>query len=159
MILRLVPDGRPVNVGIHPGLVFEKRFLNHGRMNIEHVGLNHPDPAAAAEWYVKNLSMTIARRGGPPAHGRFLADARGEMMVELYHNAKAPVPDYHALNPLVLHLAFHVDDVPATRQQLLQAGATAEGEAFTNDAGDQLAMLRDPWGFPVQLVTRAEPMI
>jgi len=128
-------------------------------MNIEHVGVNYPDPVAAAEWYCKNLGMTIARQSGPPNHGRFLADARGQMMIELYKNAKAPVPDYRALNPLVLHIAFQVDDVAAVRQKLLQAGATAEGEVSANDAGDQLAMCRDPWGFPVQLVKRAEPMI
>jgi hypothetical protein len=28
-----------------------------------------------------------------------------------------------------------------------------------SDGGDDLAMLRDPWGFPVQLVRRAKPMI
>jgi hypothetical protein len=41
----------------------------------------------------------------------------------------------------------------------LAAGATAEGEVTTTDAGDHLAMLRDPWGFPVQLVYRRDPMI
>jgi catechol 2,3-dioxygenase-like lactoylglutathione lyase family enzyme len=128
-------------------------------MNIEHVGVNYPDPVAAAEWYVKHLGMKIARQSGAPNHARFLADARSQVMVELYCNAKAPVPDYRAINPLVLHLAFFVDDVPGVRQKLLQAGATAEGEAFVSDSGDHLAMLRDPWGFPVQLVKRAKPMI
>jgi len=139
--------------------VFEKPFHKHAGMNIEHVGLNYPDPVAAAEWYGKNLGMTIARRSGPPNHGHFLADARGQMMIELYKNAKAPVPDYRALNPLILHIAFQVDDVAAARQKLLQAGATSEGDIVTNDAGDQIAMLRDPWGFPVQLIRRTKPMI
>ena len=32
------------------------------------------------------------------------------------------------------------------------------GEAETSPAGDDLAMLRDPWGFALQLVKRAKPM-
>jgi len=43
-------------------------------------------------------------------------------------------------------------------RSLLQAGATTEGEVTTTPFGDDLAMLRDPWGFAVQLVKRAVPM-
>ena len=81
------------------------------------------------------------------------------MMFELYHNATAPVPDYRAIHPLTLHVAFFVDDVADVRSKLLQAGATAEGEISSNDEGDQFAMLRDPWGLAVQLVKRTAPMV
>ena len=37
---------------------------------------------------------------------------------------------------------------PATRARLLAAGATAEGDVIKNDQGDEVAMLRDPWGLP-----------
>jgi len=37
--------------------------------------------------------------------------------------------------------------------------ATPEGEPFTNPAGDEVAMLRDPWGLAIQLIHRADPMI
>jgi len=80
-------------------------------------------------------------------------------MIEIYNNPKAPVPDYRAVNPLVLHLAFAVDDMSATRARLLRAGATADGEMTVADNGDELAMLRDPWGFAVQLVKRRAPML
>lgn len=128
-------------------------------MNIEHVGLNVPDPVAAAEWYCKNLGMKIVRASGPPVFGHFIADSRDQMLLEFYRNPAAPVPDYRTMNPLVLHIAFQVDDVAATRAKLLQAGAVAEGEISGNDAGDQFAMLRDPWGLAVQLVKRAKRMI
>jgi uncharacterized glyoxalase superfamily protein PhnB len=81
------------------------------------------------------------------------------MMVEYYHNAAAPFTDFKSLHPLSFHLAFQVDDVSRVRARLLQAGATDEGEPSGNDRGDQFAMLRDPWGLPVQLVKRHQPMV
>jgi uncharacterized glyoxalase superfamily protein PhnB len=41
----------------------------------------------------------------------------------------------------------------------MKAGATPEGNVTTNDTGDTVAMLRDPWGIPVQLVSRVNRMI
>jgi len=128
-------------------------------MNLEHFGLNHSDPVAAAAWYEQNLGMKIARKFGPPAHGHFLVDARGQMMLEFYHNALAPVPDFQVINPLSLHVALQVDDVPAARERLIKSGATAQGNVTSNDDGDQLAMVRDPWGLPVQLVKRSQAML
>ena len=128
-------------------------------MNIEHIGFNIADPVAAAEWYCKNLGMTIARQSGPPANGRFLADTRGKMMLEFYHNSKVAVPDYRNLHPIALHVALNVDDVAAARASLVKAGGTAEGEVTTNDDGDVLAMVRDPWGLTLQLLKRAKPLL
>jgi glyoxylase I family protein len=127
-------------------------------MNIEHVAFNVADPVAVARWYIDHLQMQVMRTSGPPTHTHFLADANGRSMIEIYHNSKATVPDYRAMNPLVLHLAFAADDVRATRTRLLKAGAAAEGEMTVADNGDELAMLRDPWGFPIQLVKRHAPM-
>ncbi len=128
-------------------------------MRIEHVAYNVADPIAMTEWYEQHFGMRTVRSFGPPTNTRFVADASGQMIVELYRNAKAPVPDYRKMDPLVLHLAFQVDDVRATRAQLLQAGATAEGEMAVTDSGDDIAMLRDPWGFAVQLIKRRVPML
>ena len=128
-------------------------------MHLEHVAYNVPAPAAAAEWYSQNLGMTVPRKFGPPANGHFLASGREQVMLEFYNNSKVKVPDYHALDPLVLHIAFAVEDVAAVRTRLLGVGATPVGEISTNDDGDTLAMLRDPWGIPLQLVKRAKPMI
>jgi len=128
-------------------------------MNLEHVAFNVADPAAVADWYCKNAGMKIVRQSGAPAFGHFVADARGQMMLELYHHPTASVPDYRAMNPLVLHIAFQVDDVAAVREKLIQAGAAAEGDIFSNDDGDHLAMLRDPWGLALQLIRRTRRMI
>jgi hypothetical protein len=59
---------------------------------------------------------------------------------------------------MVLHVAFGVSDLKSERQRLLLAGATAVGDVTVTPAGDELAMLRDPWGLAVQLVKRAKPL-
>jgi uncharacterized glyoxalase superfamily protein PhnB len=56
-------------------------------------------------------------------------------------------------------LAFWTEDVAGTRARLIAAGATPEGEVAETPAGDQLAMLRDPWGIPIQFVRRTARMI
>src|SRR5277367_2235628 len=127
-------------------------------MKIEHVAFNVAEPVAMAHWYTEHLQMRVARISGPPWHAHFLVDCADESMIEIYYNPKAPVPEYCKMDPLILHLAFAVDDVQATRSRLMKAGAIAEGEIDTNPYGDKLAMLRDPWGFAVQLVKRGAPM-
>ncbi len=129
------------------------------RVRLEHIGLNVADPVKAAQWYAENLGMKIMREGPAPAHARFLADAGGNIMLELYHNPPDAVPNYATMDPLLFHVAFMVDDVDAIRSKLIAAGATAVGEVTTTPAGDKLAMLRDPWGLAIQFVRRADPML
>ena len=128
-------------------------------MDIEHIGYQVPDPVAAAQWYVEHLGLRVARSFGAPAFAQFLADSSGHVMIEIYNNPAAPMPDYRAMSPLVLHLALECQDVEGVRARLLAAGATAEGDVVRAPNGDMLAMLRDPWGFPVQLARRAVPML
>ena len=128
-------------------------------MKIEHVAFQVPDPVALADWYVEHLGLRIKRSTGAPGHARFLADDGDAVMIEVYNNPSVTTPDYRGGDPLVLHLAFHVADVAATRERLLAAGATPAGDVVVSDAGDHLAMLRDPWGMAIQLVRRRDPMI
>ncbi len=127
-------------------------------MKIEHVAYQVPDPAAAADWYVRHFDFEIKRSADQPVPVRYVADSSGTVMIEIYNNPKAPIPDYASMDPLVLHLAFKSEDVAGDRQRLIEAGATPVGE-ITDVRGDQLAMLRDPWGVPIQLCKRAEPMV
>jgi catechol 2,3-dioxygenase-like lactoylglutathione lyase family enzyme len=128
-------------------------------MKIEHVAFQVADPTAFAAWYVQHLGLAVKRAQTVAPFGHFLADDGGAVMIEVYRNTSVDVPAYGAMNPLQLHLAFWADDVARTRARLLEAGATAEGEILRNENGDTVAMLRDPWGLPVQLVERAAPMI
>ena len=128
-------------------------------MKIEHAAYQVEDPVAVARWYVEQLGLTVKRAQDERPFGQFLADDGDTVMLEFYNNPKVPVPDYRAIDPLILHIAFWTDDVEATRARLLAAGASAVGEALVTPAGDHVAMLRDPWGLAIQFVHRAAPMI
>ena len=128
-------------------------------MKIEHVAFNVEDPAAAAQWYVDNLEFELRRKNDEHPFAHFLVDDSGTVMIEIYGNRDAPLPRYRDMNPLVLHLALLSDDIGADIGRLTSAGAVQVGETQTTPQGDQLAMLRDPWGFAVQLVKRDSPMV
>ena len=128
-------------------------------MKLEHVALQVADPVGLSRWYVEQLGLTVKRAQAASPFGHFLADDGDAVMLEFYGNPRIPVPDYARMEPLALHLAFHVEDVAGTRARLIKAGATPVGDVESNDVGDEVAMLRDPWGIPVQLVRRRERMI
>jgi len=133
--------------------------LMNGKPNFEHVAINVKDSAAMADWYVENLGMKIMVKGDPPNNVRFVSDAGGNMMFELYSNSDALIPDYPNQDMLVLHIAFEVDDVKETCDKLVKAGAAWDKELTVTDSGDEIATLRDPWGVAIQFVKRAKPMI
>ncbi len=127
-------------------------------MKIEHTAYQVEDPVAVARWYVQHLGLTVKRSWPDRPFAHFLADESGQAMLEFYNNPRAPVPDYRTIDPVVLHIAFVAEDVPATRARLVAAGATAAGDIVVSDAGDEIAMLRDPWGLPIQFLKRKVPM-
>ena len=61
-------------------------------LNVEHVACNVSDPAAMAARYVDNLGMRILRRNTAAPYIHFLADARGQVAIEIYSNAADPCP-------------------------------------------------------------------
>jgi hypothetical protein len=48
--------------------------------------------------------------------------------------------------------------VAELREKLLAVGATEEGGVIVTEDGDEMTLLRDPWGLPFQLVRRKVPM-
>ncbi len=132
---------------------------NNNRIRLEHVAINVENPVSMAKWYGENLGMKVVRKGPPPINMHFISDAGGNMMLEIYQNPPDAVPDYASMDPLLLHIAFMVDDVKDIRKKLIAAGATAVGEVTVTPAGDELAMLRDPWGVAIQFVKRGKPML
>ena len=128
-------------------------------MKIEHVALFVQDPVSVARWYEEHLGLRVVRSSEQrPALTRFLADSEGTTVLEIY-SGTLPVPSYAAMDPLLLHVAFATDDVSGTRERLLLAGATAQGDVTVTPTGDRLAMLRDPWGLALQLAQRATPLV
>lgn len=127
-------------------------------MKIEHVAFLVEDPASMAHWYEEHLGLQTVRSSGPPGDARFLADGEGESVLEIYRGT-LPTPDYRSMDPSLLHVAFATGDVPGTRARLLAAGATPVGEVSVLDSGDEMAMLRDPWGLAIQLARRRQPLV
>jgi catechol 2,3-dioxygenase-like lactoylglutathione lyase family enzyme len=127
-------------------------------MKIEHVALQVADPAAMAAWYVEHLGCSVARTGGAPASIHFLRDSAGTSMLEFYRNPRVAVPDYASMDPMLVHVAFVSADPEADRDRLIAAGATIADDLVRSPSGDELVMLRDPWGVALQLVRRAQPM-
>ena len=127
-------------------------------MKLEHVALLVADPVAMAAWYEAHLGMRVVRKGDAPGHARFVADACGASVLELYAGA-LPVPDYAAMDPALLHVAFADDDVTGTRARLIAAGAVPVGDVVLTPTGDEFAMLRDPWGLALQLARRTRPLV
>jgi catechol 2,3-dioxygenase-like lactoylglutathione lyase family enzyme len=128
-------------------------------MRVEHVAFQVDDPNAVSKWYCDNLGMRQVRQGPGPTFMTFLADDGDNVMFEIYNNSEVETPDYSAQNPLLLHLAFSSEDVDGDRGKLIAAGATPVGGVWHREDGDVLAMLRDPWGLAVQVLSRKEPML
>lgn len=127
-------------------------------MKLEHIALNLPDPQAAAAWYAENLGLRIVKANGNAPFEHFLADEGGSVL-EFYNNPAAERPNYAAMNPFTLHLAFATEDIIAAHERLLAAGAAAAGAVETTPVGDQIVFLRDPWGVALQLVSRKVPLL
>ena len=86
-------------------------------------------------------------------------DDSGTVMLEIYGNASAAKLDFPKVEPPALHLAFVSHDIAADVKRLTAAGATIVADMHELPPGDTFAMLRDPWGVPLQLVKRKTPMI
>lgn len=126
-------------------------------MKIEHMALNVADPVGMAAWYCQHLGMRVVRHSTGPSKAHFIAD-EGATILEIYCNPPDKVPDYRSMDPLQFHLAFHSADPVADSRRLQAAGASFVSESVLED-GSQLAMLRDPWGVPLQLCKRAKALL
>lgn len=128
-------------------------------MKIEHFAYQVEAPKLIAAWYCNHLNFIIKRHADHPILVYFLSDETGQVMIEIYNNPKITVPDYYAMDPLTLHLAFVCTEVTKTVERLIKAGACLVSGPEIIVSGDELAMLRDPWGLSIQLCKRANPMI
>jgi glyoxylase I family protein len=127
-------------------------------MKLEHVALNLSDPQGAAAWYAEQLGLHLVKANSEAPFEHFLSDEGGSLL-EFYTNPAGDLPDYAAMSPFTLHLAFAAHDLEAAYEKLLAAGATAAGDITQTPAGDRLVFLRDPWGVALQLVQRRTPLL
>jgi len=126
-------------------------------MRLEHFALNVPDATAHADWYVRHLGFSILRRLDTPPFRRFLADDTGRVIVELYTDSRARIPDYKTMDPLCFHVAVVSTDASTDRRRLEAVGATHVAPDEPQLDATRLIMMRDPWGVALQLCQRAQP--
>lgn len=131
-------------------------------MKVEHIGLQVEDPVQMCEWYCLHLGFQVKRKQDTPPFTMFIADSDNSLMLEIHRHEEVPIciPDYRNMDPLLLHLAYEVgeESVKDVAKRLIAAGATSAKPLVVTAAGDELWMLRDPWGLPIQLTKRAQPM-
>lgn len=125
-------------------------------MRVEHIAFNVEDPQAMCQWYCEHLGMRVAMKA---EKAYFLSDETGHGIIEIYNNPPDQVPDYPAMDPLLLHLAFRSEDLLKDHQRLVAAGAAPEKLIPTADDQYGVFFLRDPWGFTIQLVRREQDFL
>ncbi len=118
-------------------------------MKLEHVAFDVPEPEKLIAWWCEHLGF---RRSAPGS--AFIIDDSGTMGLEFYRTGETPsAPDYAAGHAMTLHVAFVSDDVQADVDRLVAAGAKLETLNLESPAF-HMAILRDPWGVPIQLCKR-----
>ena len=125
---------------------------------VEHVAWQVKDPVAVAKWYCDNLGFRVLRKLDKTPMTHFIEDASGKVVVEIYNNPAATVPDYPAMHHLHLHLAFVSENPDADRDRMVRLGCKVTEDIVT-PAGDKLVMVKDPFGFAIQFCKRAVPML
>jgi glyoxylase I family protein len=136
-----------------------KPMLEFTGLYLEHFAINVADSREIAKWFSKNLEMIVLRDGKAPSYGMFIADAGKSMMFELYQNKDFPAVNFDSVNYQTFHIAFMVQDVQTVKAILVASGAKIAEDIKRTPSGDDVLMLRTPWGWPIQLVKRVNPML
>ena len=138
-----------------------KPILKGEGLRFEHIGINVEDVHKTENWYLENLKMIVIResKSNKPDYSCFISDAGKHIMLELYHTDKAPVINFNEISVGSLHLASMTNDVYAVSEKLAKAGAKEIQDIIKVPGGDLILGLSDPWGFPLQFVTRTDPML
>ncbi len=132
------------------------KFIN---IRPEHFATNTINSRAKAKWYSDNFGMLVLRQGGLPDYGTFVSDSGKNMMLEIYQKKEFPVIDYDKINPVSIHLAFEVNNILSAKEKLLKSGAKLVNDISSSASGDDVLVMRDPWGFPIQLIQRSIPIV
>ena len=136
-----------------------KPMLEFTGLYPEHFAINVVDSREISKWFAKNLGMIVLRDGKAPAYGMFIADAGKNMMFELYQNKDFPMVNFDSVSYQTFHVAFVVHDIQIVKDALVAAGAKVAEDMKKTLSGDDVLMLRNPWGLPIQFVKRVNPML
>jgi catechol 2,3-dioxygenase-like lactoylglutathione lyase family enzyme len=112
------------------------------------VNVDVPNVAAAAEFYVAALGLSVGRRFGEAAVELLGAEAPIYLLAAAAGSSPFPcaaAPRGYVRHWTPIHLDFAVDDLDEAVERALRAGATLESPAGRHAWG-RLAVLADPYG-------------
>ena len=117
------------------------------------------DAVKAIEFYQQVFGAKELMRFTEPGSGRIghaeLSIGAGTIMLsDEYREMGFVGPSKTERPPVSIHL--YVEDVDATYQRALAAGATSQREPEDQFYGDRAAQIRDPWGHSWFLASRKE---
>jgi catechol 2,3-dioxygenase-like lactoylglutathione lyase family enzyme len=121
---------------------------------LRHIAFSVPDPWATAEFYMQAFGMTkVGETDSPLARGVYLTDGTINLAILNYKNdemAGKVGKDFVGIH----HLGFWVEDIEASKKQIVHAGATYwMGEVPSEEEGNNFyeVKYRDPDGIVVDL--------
>jgi glyoxylase I family protein len=117
---------------------------------IEHFAVFAQDATALKNFYVQLFGMKLVLESGGDPPGFFLADEEG-VALEIIGR---PAGQSNVNQRWVCHVAFWVDDVPATQAELERQGLVFETETAVDNEAMKTAFFRDPEGNRCQIIWR-----
>jgi hypothetical protein len=128
-------------------------------LNIEHIGICVSAPISMGLWYRDNLGFKVVRSAGDDIDGvSFLVDSEGNTVLEFGRLPEGPPLDGRSLLPLQLHIAVECENPTDEAERLIKAGAEWLGESPRNTYQGERILIRDPWGYSIQLVNRKDKL-
>lgn len=119
---------------------------------IHHVAIITSDYEKTKEFYVNKLGFEIVRENYRPDRDDYKLDLRmGESELEIFCEKHPPG---RLTNPEACglrHLAFKVEDVEQTAQELRSMGIETEPIRLDDYTGRKMTFFRDPDGLPLEL--------
>ncbi len=122
---------------------------------IEHFAIFAADLHRLKDFYEKAFGLRVVLDNSKaPIPGFFLADDAG-VAIEIIGRPESVPP---AETRYVCHIAFHVDNIDATRTALEAAGITFETDSAVSNDAMTTYFFNDPEGNRLQIVHRNKPL-
>ena len=124
--------------------------MNLGK--IHHVAIIGSDYAASKHFYTDILGFQVIRENYRAERQDYKIDLQLDgCELELFIIPGRPTrPSYPEANGL-RHLAFHVEDVEAVAEELLQKGIEVEEIRTDTYTGEKMTFFEDPDGLPIEI--------
>lgn len=117
---------------------------------IHHIAIICSDYIKARHFYVELLGFSVIRETRREADIKLDLDGEG-YEIELFIKPEAPKRLSYPEACGLRHLAFHVDNVPATVEALKSKGVICEPVRVDNITGKRMTFFHDPDGLPLEL--------